>query len=149
MATILCDFLKAFDHVAYQKMIDLAALTDFLLRQLRLLVRLHHAARHAAAGAAWHDSGMCVRNHSPPAIAGGVAAGGARGAPNRVHPRRGRRPLADHDRVAQELENASNLRQGLSNTVFVRAKLLVRVAPLSVQASRADRNLGVDCTSGK
>ena len=45
-ATILCDLLKAFDHVAYQKLIDAAVRTRFPVRQLKLLLQLYQAARH-------------------------------------------------------------------------------------------------------
>ena len=46
VATILHDLPKAFDHVAYQKLIDAALRTRFPVRQLELLLPLHQAARH-------------------------------------------------------------------------------------------------------
>ena len=85
-----------------------------------------------------------------------AAAGGAVGAPNRLHP--------DHNRVAQELEFASNCMAANvtqagcevatknkvpSNSVSVGAELQLRLAPLGVQASRAEPNFGIDLSSGK
>ena len=46
VATILYDLLKAFDHVAYHKLIDAAVRMHFPVRQLKLLLQLHRAARH-------------------------------------------------------------------------------------------------------
>ena len=46
VATILYDLLKAFDHVAYHKLIDAAVRTHFPVRQLKLLLQLYQAARH-------------------------------------------------------------------------------------------------------
>ena len=46
VATILRDLLKAFDHVAYRKLIDAAGRTRFPMRQLKLLLPLYQAARH-------------------------------------------------------------------------------------------------------
>ena len=40
VATILYDLLKAFDHVAYQKLIDAAVRTRFLVWQLKLPIQL-------------------------------------------------------------------------------------------------------------
>ena len=45
-ATILCDLLKAFDHVAYNKLIDAAVRTHFPVRQLKLPLQLYRATRH-------------------------------------------------------------------------------------------------------
>ena len=46
VATILYCLLKAFDHVAYHKLIDGAVRTNFPVGQLNLLLQLHRAARH-------------------------------------------------------------------------------------------------------
>ena len=74
--------------------------------------------------------------------------------------------FGDHDRVARELELASTcmaaklMQAGcematkksskvLSKSISVRAKLQMRLVPLGVKATRADRNLGIDFASGK
>ena len=43
--TILHDLIKAFDHVAYQKLIDAAVRTRFTVTQLKLLLQLYQARR--------------------------------------------------------------------------------------------------------
>ena len=45
-AAILNDLLKAFDHVAYQKLVAAAVARRFPLRHLRLMIQLYQAARH-------------------------------------------------------------------------------------------------------
>ena len=73
--------------------------------------------------------------------------------------------FGNHNRVAHELELpsasvASKLTQAgceiatkkskvLGNSASVRAKLQLRLAPFGVQATRAERNFGIDFTSGK
>ena len=48
-----------------------------------------------------------------------------------------------------EFEKATKKSQVLNNSGSVRAMLQTRVAPVGVHASRAERNLGIDFTSGK
>ena len=109
----------------------------------------------------WNNPKVCFCKHAPPVAARWAAAGGAFGAPNCVHPRR----FGDHKRVAHEFELASTCmasrltQAGCKiatkkskvhfNGVSVRAELQLRSAPLGVQATRAERNLGIDFTSGK
>ena len=89
VATILYDLLKAFDHVAYQKLIDAAAPTRFPVRQLTLLLS-SSTKRGGAAGATRHHPGVRIRDDAPPTAAGGTASGGASGASDCVHSCRGR-----------------------------------------------------------
>ena len=46
-------------------------------------------------------------------------------------------------------EIATKKSKVLSNSVFVRAELQMRLAPLGVKAAKAEPNLGIDFTSGK
>ena len=88
---------------------------------------------------------MCFCNHAPPVAAGWGAAEGAIGV-NRLCPFE--LELASTC-MASKLtqagcEMATWKSKVLSNSVSVRAKLQLRLAPLGVQAARADRNLGID-----
>ena len=56
VATVLYDLLKAFDHVAYQKLIDAEVRTRFPLRQLKLLLQLHQLTR---AKTGWSTPPAC------------------------------------------------------------------------------------------
>ena len=68
--------------------------------------------------------------------------------------------FGDHNRVSRELELASTCMatkleiatkksKVLSNSISTRAKLQTRLQPHGVQATRRERNLGIDFTSGK
>ena len=100
VATILNDLLKAFDHVAYHKLIDAAVRTHFPVRQLKLLLQLYRAARHmeldGVAGEVLRAQrgiipGCC--HSAPPAAAGGTPTGSWSSAPNDLHSCCGRRPF--------------------------------------------------------
>ena len=178
VATILYDLLKAFDHVAYQKLIDAAVRTRFPMRQLKLLLQLYRAPRYVELDGVT-DSELRAQRGIIPGCAFETTllqlllVGPLRDV-RAAHPTVSIRVVVDdlslqrfgdQQRVAHELELASRcmagkLRQAgcevatkkskvLSNSVFVRAKLQMRLAPLGVQATRAERNLGIDFSSGK
>ena len=89
--TILFDLVKAFDHVAY-------GAHTFPVRQLKLLLQVYQAARHVELdGVAGEELqgrrgiilGCAFATTFFQHAGDGAAAGGAVGAPNRFHPRRG------------------------------------------------------------
>ena len=178
VATILYDLLKAFDHVAYQKLIDAAVRTRFPMRQLKLLLQVYRAPRHVELdGVAGKE--LRVQRGIIPGCAFATTllqlllVGPLREV-RAAHPTVSIRVVVDdlslqrfgdQHRVVQELEGASSClarvlklagceiatkkSKVLSNTLFVRAKLQTRLAPLGVKAVQAERNLGSDYTSGK
>ena len=167
VATILCDLLKAFDHVAHQKLIDAAVRTRFPVRQLKLLLQLYQALWRVELEGVVCDA---LKAHRGIQL---LLVGPLREV-SQAHPIVSIRVVVDdlslqrfgdHNRVAHELElpstcMASKLAQAgcevatkkskvLSNSVFVRAKLQLRFVSLGVQAVRVERYLGIDFTSGK
>ena len=122
VATILRDPVKAFYHVAYQKLVDAAVRTRFPMRQLKLLLPLYRAARHVELD--------CVAGEALQAQRGIVLRVGCAfattllqlmlvgplGEVRAAHPTVSTRVVVDdlslqrfgdHNRVTQELERAS------------------------------------------
>ena len=114
VASILYDLLKAFDHVAYQRLIDAAVRTSFPLRQLRQSVQLFRGDRRVVLSSLAGEQMRAQRDILPGCAFGTTSSCYWWNFCERcaLHIPQCKYDLSlqccgNHDRVAQELEQAS------------------------------------------
>ena len=166
VAAIFYDLLKAFDHVAYQKLIIAAVRTRSPVRPLQQLPQLCQAARHVELDGVAGEALQAQRGIIPGCAFATtllLLVGPLREV-RAAHPTVSVRVddlslqrFADH--LASTCMAAKLMQAGceiatkksniLSNSMSVWAKLQAQLQPLGVQVTRTERNLGNDFASGK